>query len=449
MDAQQIAEQRPKVYVRYLALMFMSLMGFGNYFVFDLPGALQEKITNDMSVSTAQYSLLYSLYSWPNVILCFFGGYLTDKVFGIRWGAIIFCTIILISQFLIALGAFLNMFWLMCLGRFVFGIGGESLAVAQNTYAVKWFKAANELNLVFGFQISFSRVGSSTSFYLVMPIYEFVNNYAKGYQGLSIVILIASITCVGSLVSAIILAIMDKKQEKRLGVQDIGEDEKIKLTDVKNFPLNFWILSLICVMCYLTVIPFVGLSQVYFKRKYHLDIADANIVNSCIYIVSAIFSPICGFLVDRTGRNIIWISLGTILTCIAHFIVAMTQISPWFCTILMGIGYSILASALWPMVSLIIPPNQLNTAYGMMQAIQNLGLGLASMGAGWIVDYKGYIMLENVFLMSLSLTLVLIVICIFVDARDGYILNMSANERKSLKDKMGSSDEDQNSILNE
>ena len=68
----------------------------------------------------------------------------------------------------------------------------------------------------------------------------------------------------------------------------------------------------------------------------------------------------------------------------------------------MGVGYSILASGLWPMVSLIVPQNQLSTAYGMMQAIQNLGLGLASMGAGWIVDYKGYIMLENIFLISLS-----------------------------------------------
>lgn len=134
---------------RYIALMFMCFMGFGklnffwsfysvwswnllvianvfnpfycptigNYFVFDLPGSIQEKLTNDMSISTAQYSLLYSWYSWPNVVLCFFGGYLTDKVFGIRWGAIIFCTIILIGQFFIALGAFLNMFWLMCLGR--------------------------------------------------------------------------------------------------------------------------------------------------------------------------------------------------------------------------------------------------------------------------------------------------------------------------------------------
>lgn len=114
----------------------------GNYFVYDLPSALQEKITSDMSISTAQYSLLYSWYSWPNVVLCFFGGYLTDKVFGIRLGAIIFCTIVLIGQFIIALGAFLNMFWLMELGRFVFGIGGESLAVAQNTYAVTWFKGS-------------------------------------------------------------------------------------------------------------------------------------------------------------------------------------------------------------------------------------------------------------------------------------------------------------------
>ena len=36
-------------------------------------------------------------------------------------------------------------------------IGGESLAVAQNTYAVKWFQG-RELNMVFGLQLSFSRV---------------------------------------------------------------------------------------------------------------------------------------------------------------------------------------------------------------------------------------------------------------------------------------------------
>ena len=36
-------------------------------------------------------------------------------------------------------------------------LGGENLAVAQNTYAVTWFKE-KELNMVFGLQLSFSRV---------------------------------------------------------------------------------------------------------------------------------------------------------------------------------------------------------------------------------------------------------------------------------------------------
>ena len=37
-----------------------------------------------MEVQTDKYVLLYSLYSYPNVILCFFGGFLLDRVFGVR-----------------------------------------------------------------------------------------------------------------------------------------------------------------------------------------------------------------------------------------------------------------------------------------------------------------------------------------------------------------------------
>jgi len=36
-------------------------------------------------------------------------------------------------------------------------MGGENLGVAQNTYAVSWFHG-RELNMVFGLQLSFSRV---------------------------------------------------------------------------------------------------------------------------------------------------------------------------------------------------------------------------------------------------------------------------------------------------
>ena len=75
-----------------------------------------------------------------------------DTVFGIRLGTVLFAAFILLGQVIFALGGFFVNYPLMQVGRFVFGIGGESLAVAQNTYAVSWFKG-KELNMVFGFQV--------------------------------------------------------------------------------------------------------------------------------------------------------------------------------------------------------------------------------------------------------------------------------------------------------
>ena len=47
--------------------------------------------------------------------------YFLCRVFGIRWGTIIFSSIVTGGQCVYALGAFVNQFWLMQLGRFIFG----------------------------------------------------------------------------------------------------------------------------------------------------------------------------------------------------------------------------------------------------------------------------------------------------------------------------------------
>lgn len=56
-------------------------------------------------------------------------------------------------------------------GKFVFGTGEESLALAQNTYAVNWFKGS-ELNLVFGLQLSMARNGSTVTISLMGWLYS-------------------------------------------------------------------------------------------------------------------------------------------------------------------------------------------------------------------------------------------------------------------------------------
>ena len=70
----------------------------GSYFCYDNPAALQDQMKSDLGLSTSQFMGFYSWYSWPNVILCFFGGYLIDKVFGIRLGTIIFAGFVTAGQ---------------------------------------------------------------------------------------------------------------------------------------------------------------------------------------------------------------------------------------------------------------------------------------------------------------------------------------------------------------
>ncbi|CAN7996985.1 unnamed protein product, partial [Ixodes pacificus] len=70
----------------------------GSYYCSDNPGALQTQIESTMVIKTSEFSSLYSWYSWPNTVLCFLCGFLIDRVFGIRMGAIIFSTIIIVGQ---------------------------------------------------------------------------------------------------------------------------------------------------------------------------------------------------------------------------------------------------------------------------------------------------------------------------------------------------------------
>ena len=42
--------------------------------------------------------LLYSVYSWPNIVLPLFGGFLVDRVFGVRLGAIVFSFLVCAGQ---------------------------------------------------------------------------------------------------------------------------------------------------------------------------------------------------------------------------------------------------------------------------------------------------------------------------------------------------------------
>ncbi|XP_012693884.2 major facilitator superfamily domain-containing protein 1 [Clupea harengus] len=418
---------------RIVVLSFMCFLGFGSYFCYDNPAALQTQVIQDMKLNTSGFMQLYAWYSWPNVVLCFLGGFLLDRVFGIRLGTIIFATFVLVGQIIFAGGALAGRFWLMEVGRFVFGIGGESLAVAQNTYAVNWFKG-KELNLVFGLQLSMARLGSTVNMNIMGWVYDSIKDLvgSAGPTTLGIALMIGASTCLLSLTSALVLGYLDRRAERILNKEEGKTGEVIKLTDVKDFPLQLWLIFIICVCYYVAIFPFIGLGQVFFIEKFDFSPAEARAINSVVYIISAPASPVLGFIVDRTGKNVLWVAFAIVGTLAAHMMLAFTFWTPWIAMCLMGGTYSLLACALWPMVSFVVPEHQLGTAYGFMQSIQNLGLALIAMAAGSILDNRGYLFLEVFFCACICMALIAAVMLYFVDLLRGGDLNLSAAARARL-----------------
>lgn len=414
---------------RFIALFFMCWLGFGSYFCFDTPSALLDIFKRDLNLTSTEFSLFYSLYSWPTVILCVVGGILIDSVFGIRLGANIYMCITLIGQLCFATGALFNVFWIMVLGRFIFGIGAEPLAVAQNNYAVLWFKG-KELNMVFGVQLSFARLGSAANFWIMESVYEWVEQYYKGYECLGIVLYLACISCVLSMICSLILGFIDKRAERILRRNENSVNEVIRFKDVKGFNSNFWLITIICVAYYIAIFVFISLGKGFFMKKFNMSPSSANKVNSMVYLISSVGSPVLGLVVDKLGKNLFWTIMAITSTLCAHYILTFTYWNPYIGMVFMGTAYSLLASSLWPLVSLIIPEHQLGTAYGICQSIQNLGLAIGTIFAGMIVDNYGYLWLEIFFISNLGVALIASSVMLYIDTSTDGSLNMTPSQRE-------------------
>ena len=82
--------------------------------------------------------------------------------------------------------------------------------------------------------------------------------------------------------------------------------------------------------------------------------------------MSAVLAPTLGFVIDISGRNVAWVLFSCVMTLIAHCILVFqgSQISAYIAMVIMGVGYSTLASSLWPLIAYVIPLHRQGTAYG-------------------------------------------------------------------------------------
>jgi MFS family permease len=131
-----------------------------------------------------------------------------------------FTTILTLGQFIFCLGGVKNKFWLMLLGRAVFGLGGECMSVAQSAIISQWFKG-KELGFALGLNLTVARLASVVGG-IIIPLM-----IAADGDRVDTVMWFGTGLCCFSLIAGILLVAIDSYAEKKDGGRmEIAAEDK-------------------------------------------------------------------------------------------------------------------------------------------------------------------------------------------------------------------------------
>ena len=383
---------------RWTALIIVSVTMMAAYFFTDVMSPLEPLLTAakedggmGLGWTSDEYGFFSGSYGFFNVflLLLFFGGIILDK-FGIRFTGVM-STVLMFGGALIKWWALSNDFdgqlfgystqvIYACLGFAIYGVGCEIAGITVSKVIVKWF-TGHELALAMGVQVALARFGTAAALSFALP-------FAKAHGGVSSsVFLGAALLCI-AMVSFLVYCVMDKKEDKAAAASDSEPEDQFRMSDLKLLFTNrgFWYITLLCLMFYAGVFPFLKFATKLMVIKYGVDEDLAGAIPSMLPYGTIVLTPLFGYIYDRIGKGATLMLIGSVMLTLVHAVFAVPGLTSIAIAIVMmvflGIAFGLVPSAMWPSVPKIIPMQLLGTAYALIFYIQNIGLSLVPIMIG-------------------------------------------------------------------
>lgn len=391
---------------RWSALAVVSFTMLCGYYLTDVMAPLKGLLEGQLNWNSSEFGFFTSAYGWFNVFLLMLivGGIILDKM-GVRFTGLMAASIMVagtsLKYFAVSThtldGQMWHILWfdvkaqvfLAALGFAIFGVGVEIAGITVSKIIVKWFKG-KEMALAMGLEMATARMGTALALSTSVPI-------AKGFNSVSAPILVCLIMlCIG-LISFFIYTFMDKKLDASQAAFDkatnvVDTEEAFRIRDILKIITNkgWWYIAILCVLFYSAVFPFLKYATDLMVQKFHINEDWAGIIPAMLPFGTILLTPLFGNMYDRKGKGASIMILGAILLIIVHIIFTIPFLNHWVIAIMLilvlGIGFSLVPSAMWPSVPKIIPEKQLGTAYSLVFWVQNWGLMGVPALIGWVLN---------------------------------------------------------------
>lgn len=372
---------------RWTALVILSFTMFAGYMFNEIISPLKPLIDADPSFGWdgSDFGMFFSAYGWFNVffLMLLVVGFLLDK-FGIRFSTISSAAIMVIGAgikyyaFKTDMGdaqifGFGARLMTACFGYALFGVGVEYAGITVSKAVVKWFKG-KEMAMAMGMQVAIARLGSFVPLMFGAYFATITSIPTTVFMG----VLILIIGFIGFLVYNILDVRLDK--EDKLAAANDEPEELFRLSDLKVIISNrgFWLIAVLCVLFYSAVFPFYKYGPDLMVNKFGVSDKWAGLIPSIVPFGTIFLTPFFGGLYDKKGKGATIMIIGAALLVVVHVIYWLPGITNMYLAfanaILLGIGFSLVPSAMWPSVPKIIPEKQIGSAFAIIFWIQNFGL---------------------------------------------------------------------------
>jgi len=391
---------------RWTVIMLISVTMFAGYLLADVMSPLQGMLEKQLGWSSTDYGWYTGAYGWFNVFLFFLilGGMILDRL-GSRFAGLASAIVMVAGASIkywaitthvldgrswhILFWTFPAQVWMAAFGYAVFGVGVEVAGITTSKIIVKWFKG-HELALAMGLQLAIARLGTAVALAPSLPI-------ARAFGRVSAPVLVCLVMlCIG-LLSFFVFTFNDRRLDASVAAAKVGSDavpeEAFRLRDILVIIRNrgWWYVTILCALFYSAVFPFLKYATYFMVNKFGVPEAWAGAIPGLLPFGTILLTPVFGNLYDRKGKGASIMILGSALIILVHMLFAVPILNHWLLAIglmiVLGIGFSLVPSAMWPSVPKIIPERQLGTAYALIFWVQN-AFALMSVPAliGWVLD---------------------------------------------------------------
>ena len=396
-------DNKSRLNLCWLALACLVLPMFASYFFDDMFSTLSHLFKNPEMLELGWNSAEYGFYAGGYSFLCVCGGLIVSGVlldlFGVRLVGSIFVGLMVLGAGIVYVAITSGMqphssLILAYVGCMIFGLGSEIAGVAVTRSIAKWFKGG-KVAFAMGLQLAIARLGTATAFILspmlvaekaAGQMYTLAETSRPALVGLFLLF-------AGAILWAVFVA-MDARLDRREGIAtqrgEVSEEDKFKFSDIIKVLTNprFIMIALLCVFFYCCIISFKKFGTSIVIPRFDMDVDSAKWLITMIPFFTVIFTPLFGALVDKVGKGTLWMIVGAVLVFCAHLVIAFAPqgvaLYGYLGLSLLGIGYSLVPSAMWPSVPKIVPEKNLGTAYSLIYWIQNMGMMLVPVFVGAI-----------------------------------------------------------------